>query len=233
MDKKLGIIGGMGPMATSIFYERIINNTKADSDQDHIWTIISSHTQIPDRTDLIVNEKDPQKLLESVKADLEIMEYAQVSNISIPCNTFHYYYDQVQDMTEIPIINMVEETILELKKRNIKRVCVLSTLGTKKARVYESYAQKHGIEVADVDLTYYTQLGNLIYDIKSSNKVAKEEFKDLVEEIHKAYKPEGFVIACTELSLISLDQLEHFEIIDAMDILVRESIVRSDYELNK
>ena len=91
--KKLGVLGGMGPLCTANFYQKIVKNTKADKDQDHIPTIIISDPQIPDRTTAILTGKDEEIMLKKVKEDLESLEKQGVDNIAIPCNTMHYYYD--------------------------------------------------------------------------------------------------------------------------------------------
>ena len=91
MKNKLGIIGGMGPLATSIFFSRIIDSTEATKDQEHIWTVISSHSTMPDRTSVIVEKLDHDVIIQAVSEDIRIMEAANVKRISIPCNTFHYF----------------------------------------------------------------------------------------------------------------------------------------------
>ncbi len=232
MKNKLGIIGGMGPLATSIFFSRIIDNTKASSDQEHIWTIISSHSTMPDRTKVIVEKLDKDVIIKAVSEDIRILETSGVSKIAIPCNTFHYFYDEVQALTSIPIINMVDETMKEFYKNHGNKALILSTTGTKKAGVYERYAKSYGIEVIEIDENYSNEINNLIYEIKETNNVHRPEFLELIRKLNEVYSPDGFVIACTELSLVPMDDLEDVNVIDAMDILVRESILQTGYELS-
>ena len=147
--KKLAILGGMGPLATTIFYEKIINNTFANKDQEHINTLISSNTSIVDRTDLILNNKDKNILLNSIKEDLKLFEMANVSRIAIPCNTFHYFYDDVQKLTSIKIINMIEETMKKVSENNGKNIVVLGTKGTIDGKVYNKYSEKYNLNILD------------------------------------------------------------------------------------
>ena len=97
--KKLGIIGGMGPLATSLFMKKIIENTYANKDQDHIDIIISNHSTLPDRTQVIKNG-NPELFLNMIKEDIDIMEFSKVENIAIPCNTSHYFFKDIQKMTK-------------------------------------------------------------------------------------------------------------------------------------
>lgn len=180
---KLGIIGGMGPLATNIFYNRIIEHTKTNSEQEHIYTIISSHSTIPDRTFVILNNLSHDIVLKAVSEYLKIMEHAGVKRIVIPCNTFHYFYDEIQGLTDIKIINMIDETLKDFRKNLGKRACVLSTLGTKKSKIYNEYAIANDIEVIDLDETISTRINNIIYRIKSTNNVEEPELLDIMDDI--------------------------------------------------
>lgn len=217
-------------MATSVFYERLIRSTKAQADQDHIWTIISSHAQIPDRTDLILGGQGPGPLVQAVKKDIEIMEVSQVANIGVPCNTFHYFYDDIQVLTEIPIINMVEETVSHIHRLGLKKIALLSTKGTWKSKIYKNYGKEYSVNFVDIDEAYYDRLADIIYQIKATSNLDDSSFVDLVKEIEKTYDVSSFVLACTELSLLSLDRLKAYNMVDAMDVLVKESITRSGYD---
>ena len=87
---KLGIIGGMGPEATVNFYNRIVKHTKASKDQDHIDMIILNNASLIDRTYAIKNNKKSE-FLNQIAEDIKILEYAEVDNIAIPCNTCLLY----------------------------------------------------------------------------------------------------------------------------------------------
>ena len=108
--------GGMGPQATAIFMERVIQHTKAKCDQDHIDMVVLNHASLPDRTDA-VRSGQGGAFLEEVRQDFKLLELARVANIAIPCNTSHYYYQEMQRMTRIPIIHMVDETIRRIHDR--------------------------------------------------------------------------------------------------------------------
>lgn len=230
-DRKLGIIGGMGPLATNIFFRNIIDSTKAESDQEHIWTVISSHSTMPDRTKVIEENLDKDTIVNATRKDIEILEKAEVEKIAIPCNTFHYFYDEVQSLTKIPIINMIDETMKKFSEELGYKAVILSTTGTRDAKVYEKYASKYGVEIIKIANEYYDRTYNIIYDIKATNKVERPEFIQLLNEVNMNYNPDGIVIACTELSLIPLDDYKGNNIIDAMDVLVKESILQLGYEL--
>ena len=216
---KLGVIGGMGPLATVKFYDKIVLNTEAHNDNEHIDLIVLNHSTMPDRTKCIIENKDTE-FLNEIKKDLEILEGIGIDVVAIPCNTSHYFYDEFKNFTNLKIINMIEETILEIKRRGIKKVAVFGTLGTLNSKVYNKYAKENGIEVKELSLEDKKTVMDIIYKIKETNNL---ESKDFVEILNRYCNDKTIgIIACTELSL--LDIPENLNTIDALDVLVNKSI---------
>lgn len=219
---KLGVIGGMGPLATVKFYDKIVLNTEAYNDNEHIDLIVLNHSTMPDRTKCIIENKDTE-FLNEIKKDLEILERIGIDVVAIPCNTSHYFYDEFKNFTNLKIINMIEETILEIKRRGIKKVAVFGTLGTLNSKVYNKYAKENGIEVKELSLEDKKTVMDIIYKIKETNNL---ESKDFVEILNRYCNDKTIgIIACTELSL--LDIPENLNTIDALDVLVNKSIEHS------
>ena len=216
---KLGVIGGMGPLATVKFYDKVVLNTEAHNDNEHIDLIVLNHSTMPDRTKCIIENKDTE-FLNEIKKDLEILERIGIDIVAIPCNTSHYFYDEFKNFTNLKIINMIEETILEIKRRGIKKVAVFGTLGTLNSKVYNKYAKENGIEVKELSLEDKKTVMDIIYKIKETNNL---ESKDFVEILNRYCNDKTIgIIACTELSL--LDIPENLNTIDALDVLVNKSI---------
>ena len=135
MKKTIGIIGGMGPMATVDLYRKIVDYTAASKDSEHIHVYIDSNTDIPDRTEAILHGgKDPVPEMVGSAIRLECMG---ADFLLIPCNTAHYFYDKICPMVHIPILNMLEETALEVKRQSIACVGLLATDGTIESGVYD------------------------------------------------------------------------------------------------
>ena len=121
--KKLGIIGGLGPAASVFFYNRITEHTVASCDQEHLDIILLSHATLPDRTAVIESGED-EELIRLLDEDLKTLESLGVSNIAIPCNTSHYFYDQMQSCVSIPIIHMIHESVRYASENrpNVKKI---------------------------------------------------------------------------------------------------------------
>ena len=216
---KLGVIGGMGPLATVKFYDKIVLNTEAHNDNEHIDLVVLNHSTMPDRTRCIIEKKDLE-FLNVIKKDLEILDNIGVDVVAIPCNTSHYFYDEFSKYTNLKIINMIEETILEIKRRRVKQVAVFGTIGTLNSKVYDKYAQKYGIEVKELSAEDKNSVMDIIYKIKETNNLENKEFIEILNKY--CDKDTIGIIACTELSL--LDICKSINTIDALDVLVNKSI---------
>lgn len=216
---KLGVIGGMGPLATVNFYERVALNTEAKCDNEHIDMIVLNHSTMPDRTKCIIENRKTE-FLDAIKKDFAILENIGVEAVAIPCNTSHYFYDEFKKLTDLNIINMIEETILEVKKSGVNKISIFGTLGTLNSKVYEKYAKEYELEVKEVSEVDKQAVMDIIYNIKETNNLDNKQFMDILNR----YCDDETVgiIACTELSL--LDIPENINTVDALNVLVKRSI---------
>ena len=102
----LGVLGGMGPMATVDFLAKLVRATPAGRDQDHIPTLVCSAVDIPDRADAILGAgPDP---LPAMRAALVRLEAGGATRIAIPCNTAHHWHAALQAGTSLPILHIVD-----------------------------------------------------------------------------------------------------------------------------
>jgi aspartate racemase len=224
--KSLGVIGGMGPKATSVFFEKVIENTVTNKDQDHIDMVILNHATLPDRTSTILNRSEGL-FLESIRKDIKLLEIAGVENIAIPCNTAHYFYEKLLEMTKINIINMVEETTKEIymKYGENSKVGILATTGTISTGIYEDSCNKYNMQLCTPNKGVQEQVMNVIYNnIKCHLDVGAHLIEGMINDLVFKENCDCIIIACTELSCIKLsDQVAKY-CIDAMDVLVQNSI---------
>lgn len=225
-NKSLGVIGGMGPMATSVFFEKVIENTDAHRDQDHINMVILNHATLPDRTTAILNNTE-KTFLNSIKKDIKLLEAAGVSNIAIPCNTAHYFYDNLKKMTDINIINMIDETIKTIYNKygeNIK-IAILGTKGTLNSGIYEKECKKYNINLIVPGEATQDETMEIIYDnVKSGLTGDSNRFESLIMDFIEKESCKAVIIACTELSTIKLRQEVKKYTVDALEVLVNRSI---------
>ena len=105
----LGVLGGMGPQATNTFYQRIIDRTQAETDQEHLQVLIWSDAKIPDRTAGILGGRQ-EEVFQHLLADAQLLERAGCTVLAVPCNTSHFFADRIQAQIGIPIVHLPRET---------------------------------------------------------------------------------------------------------------------------
>jgi len=198
MNNFLGVIGGLGPLASSYFYELVINKTKATKDQDHIDMVILNHATIPDRTSYILGESK-ESPLEYLKRDVKTLEHLGAKYILMTCNTSHYFYDELQKSTNVPILNMIEDTVVYIKKKGIKKVMILATAGTIKSKLYQNMCIKHNLEFEVPSDDIQTKVMHIIYE---NIKQGKEIEIDIWNKIINSSNSEAYILGCTELSIV-------------------------------
>lgn len=220
-EKTLGILGGVGPLATVYFADLIVKMTPASCDQDHIRTIVSNNPKIPDRTDYILDRTKPDPLPAMV-ADAKMLASLGCDLIAIPCNTAHFFYDEIQKNVDVRVMNIIEET-LKFAHRNVpdvRRVGVLATSGTLYSNVYPAVAERFGLECVYPDDRDVQTLMHIIYDeVKAGKRADEDAFFAIVERM-KAAGCDVVILGCTELSVIYYElQIRRPDILDSMTAL--------------
>lgn len=207
VNYQLGILGGMGPLATCKLYEKIINFTDASCDQEHLEMVIINKCSIPDRTKAIFSNGDSpvEKLKEGINELISIgCEY-----FIVPCNTAHYFIKDF-DIKGIKFIDMIDETISYLKnKYPYNNICVLATRGTVDTKIY---SKDLSLKIFYPCEMIQEQVMEIIYETKSGKNMLEK-----LQNIVNNDKYDIYLLACTELSIYK-DQLQG-NIIDALDIL--------------
>ncbi|MFH1002311.1 MAG: amino acid racemase [bacterium] len=227
-EKIIGILGGMGPEATIDLFYKIIKFTPAEKDQDHLRIIIDNNPKIPDRTAAILGKgEDPLPALQETAQNLE---KAGADFIVIPCNTAHYFLSSIQERVNIPVLNMIEETAKETKKRipQIKKVGLLASIGVYKSEIYHQYFKKFNIEVISPQEKDKEEIMRVIYTIKAgdlSKRVKKNILKITQKLIDKG--AEAIIAGCTEIPLILKEGDVSVPLIDPTQILARRAVQKA------
>ncbi|MDY3118354.1 MAG: amino acid racemase [Peptoniphilus sp.] len=212
MNYELGIVGGMGPLATSVLFDYIVRHTFAENDQAHINALILNHATLPDRTQVILRGKDDD-FLDAVKGDFAILNNLQVPLIAFPCNTGHYFFDAMQAMADGDIINMVDETLARCQSMGVKKVAVFATKGTTSTKLYDRYAAARDLAVLYPTEEEQETITRVIYDVKGKGKT---HFPVMDALITKYTEDAVVILACTELSTIGID---HPKVVDTTQVL--------------
>lgn len=230
MEHRLGVLGGMGPQATQIFYQRIIDRTDADRDQDHLPALILSDTAMPDRTAALLEGRG-EEVFRRMLDDALLLERSGCTVLAIPCNTSHYFADRLQEELHIPLLHMVRLATGRLRARGVKKVAVLATQGTITTGIYQKECDLLGLESWQPDPATQKLVTEIIYDeIKKGERGSREKFAAIDRAVRSA-GCDGAVLGCTELSVYrSYHSLPEFYL-DAMEVLAEECILRCGKKL--
>lgn len=220
---KLGILGGLGPMASAYFYEMITEHTKAERDQDHIDILLSSRASTPDRTDYIMGRSTESPLPIMIK-DAKYLESCKVSAIVIPCNTAHYFIDEIRRSVSIPMPSIITETVHHIKQNGIKKAGILATEGTVKTNSYQLECDSQGVEWEIPSPEMQAKVSDLIYKcVKTGKKVEREAFYEVVNDLFDK-GCETVILGCTELSVINRDLGGDPRLTDSLEVLAYTAI---------
>lgn len=222
--KTIGIIGGMGPLATYDLAEKILDNTVASCDQDNIPMLIDCNTRIADRTAAILHGgADPRP---EMKKSAKRLEEAGADVLIIACNTAHYFYDSVCEDISIPVLHMPRLTAQRLLDMGVKKAGVLATDGTCESGVYGNALEEEGIEPVYPSAEKQKIIMSLIYD---HVKAGIMDFSDLdIDGVLAEMQEKGaeaLILGCTELPM-AFDIIGDtpVPVVDPTEVLARAAV---------
>ncbi len=229
-EQKLGILGGMGPQATQVFYQFVLDRTDAARDQDHLPTLILSDTKMPDRTAAIL-AGDTEGLYRRLLGDAKLLEQCGCTALAIPCNTSHYFADRLQSELSIPIVHMIRETAAALAAQGKKRPGILATDGTIQTGLYQKECAALGLEAVAPAPASQKLVMSIIYDeIKQGERGSREKFAQIDRAIRSA-GCDCAILACTELSVFATYHALPPFYLDAMMVMAERAVVQCGYPL--
>ena len=225
----LGVLGGMGPLASAEFMRRLTLLTPAIRDQDHIPAVLWSDPRVPDRTAARLGAgADP---LPTLLRGIHGLEAAGCGAIAIPCNTAHGWFESMQAATKLPILHIVDCAAEELARLGVAdgTIGVMATPGTLAMRLYQQRLAACGYDcLVPTPGEMNSLITPNIAEVKA-NRVA-ESYGPLAEaaRLLVARGARAVVLGCTEISLaIAVGPALPFPVCDTIDALARAAIGRA------
>jgi aspartate racemase len=243
-SKIIGIVGGVGPFAGVDLAEKILNQTHARRDQDHVpFMLYSLPQKIPDRSKFIL-EHAKENPAQAVYEIIIQMEAAGASVIGIPCNTMHApaIFDVLNEKlarskSKVILLHMIEEVVGFIKRYypHAQSIGYLSTSGTYRSGVYRTTLEENNYQVIEPDSSWQNKIHDSIYHpefgIKAFSKPVKNKAKNQLFESIEHLKDKGaqaVILGCTEIAFaISQNQLLSVPLIDATKVLARVLIEKT------
>ena len=234
MDKVIGILGGMGPEATLDCFGKIIKNTPAKTDREHIRVVIDSNPGIPDRIAAILS--DGESPVPALVAGCRGLEKVGADFIIIPCVTVHFFLPQIQAGSPLPVLSIIDAVagVIQRDFHETKTVGLLGTVATVESGLFQKRLARETIDTLVPDSAQQSKIVAAIKDIKDTrpSRTQSEITSDLIEVARSLIdrKPDGadaIIAGCTEIPL-ALGQ-EHLPVpyFDSLTILARAAIRRA------
>jgi aspartate racemase len=221
----MGILGGMGPEATVDFYRAVISLTPANCDQEHIPAIILSNPEIPDRTESIL--QGHHGALPYLIEGVIFLEHAGADFIAIPCNTAHYYIDDLRQAVKIPVLSIIEVTVQSICHASTIPDCfgLLATDGTHAMDLYGRYLRQAGLRHVSPDESRQAMVMEGIRHVKSG--CITTQSYNLLEQVENSLKEAGakaLILACTELPILAAGAKLELPIFNPTLLLARAAV---------
>lgn len=221
---RLGVIGGLGPMATAYYLELVIRMTDAKRDQEHPEIIVMNVPSIPDRTAYILGKSEENPLIPMVELGKQ-MKALGATVIATPCITAHYFHEALQNGIGLPMIHAIRSTAELLRDGGIRRVGLMATDGTVRSGIFQQKIEDCGMETVLPSEEAQKGVMTLIYDqVKAGLKPDMDLFASIRDDLRDS-GAEVIVLGCTELSLLKKEQDLGDGVLDALEVLAKESVL--------
>ena len=231
----IGILGGMGPEATSYFFELIIKNTEALKDQQHVPILIFSNPNVPPRTDAILKH-GPSPLPHLLEGARRLKE-AGANFIVMPCITAHYYLPQILTREKISFVDLLEETLRSIKKirPGLKRAGLIASTGTLESKLFQKTFAKKGIEIIEPQQEEQKKVMEAIFGKKGikagfTSGFPKKVIRKTAQKLIKR-GAEAIVAGCTEVPLVLKEKDLPVPFIEPMKIAALACILKAGYKI--
>ena len=213
----IGILGGMGTQAGLDFCNKLAMLNRGKIDQEYPLFMLYNKSNIPGRPESIgvqtksfstiprtaKNTIKYNKVLKSLLEGCRSLEKSGCKFIVIPCNTAHYWYDDLRKQIKIPIINMPREVFLHTKKNCKKKskIGLLATEGTLKTEIYDKIFKNDYELIKPVDSLQIKSVNKTIKHVKMGNiKLAEKSIKPAINYLIKQ-KCKKIILGCTEIPI--------------------------------
>jgi aspartate racemase len=241
--ERLGLLGGLGPMAGIYLAERVTDMTDARTDQDHLEIVMYSDPTVPDRTAFMLGESADNPL-PKLRKGLKFLEDSGCANIAIACVTAHYFGDELGlGLTSASLLNMLDLTADKLAGLGIRRAGLTATSGTVGTGIFQKTLESRGIECVIPTPDDQALVMDEIYNVvKAGNLSDGKALAGVASRLAEA-GAECVILGCTELSIVKRDvgrmkgnafeAPDVPEIIDALDVLAEAAVLASNARLKR
>jgi aspartate racemase len=241
--KKLGLLGGLGPMAGVYLAELVTDMTDALTDQEHIDMLLYSDPGVPDRTAFMLGESADSPVPGLLRG-LKFLEEAGCTNIAMACVTAHCYESELKDaLKSAKLLSILDLTAAKLSALGIGRAGLTATTGTTRTKIFQRALEAKGIEcVLPHEEDQRIVMGEIYEVVKAGKRAGGEVLAGVARRLAGA-GAQCIILGCTELSIIKRDAGREGgsaleapgvpKIVDTLDVLAEAAVIASGAKLKR
>jgi len=222
--RRVGILGGMGPEATVLLMQRVIERTEVADDQDHVPMLVDNNPQVPSRVKALVEGtgEDPGPVLAAMARGLEA---GGAEALAMPCNTAHHYAPAIREAASIPFIDMIEAASDRLAETGAQRVGVLASPAVRLTGLYDAPLAARGMTPVHPDADAALLLA--MRDVKVRRHGAARDALAGIATGLAVRGADALLVACTEFSIVAEPARNMLPLVDAIDVLAEKVVAFS------
>ncbi len=224
----VGILGGMGPMATVDLFEKIVRYTPAHVDQEHLKIIIYNNPQIPSRIDAIIKEAESPR--DELIRSAQLLEKMGANFLVMPCNTAHYWYQDIRNAINIEMIHMIENTAKwvaeQASNKKAEKIMLFASDATVKTEIYQKGFSVKGLKILTPSTDEQKLISLAIEQVKAGY-IEKNQLLGKMSNMISRYcnmRVRSFIAGCTEIPLLFKHLEGDYNPIDPTLLLAKEVV---------
>jgi aspartate racemase len=213
---KIGILGGMSYESTIKYYDLILEKYYEKFNDYNYPEVIIYSLNFQKVIDYELGDNQT-KYIEYLMSGINSLENAGANFVAMAANSPHAVYENLKELSKVPILSIVKVTAKRAKQENMKKLLLLGIKFTMKSTFYQDYCKKLGIEVITPSNDEQDIIDKIIFDELVIGFFKKQSKEFLIQIINK-YKVEGVILGCTELPLIITQTDTEIKLLDTVDI---------------
>ncbi len=217
--KRIGVLGGMGPESTLSFYELIIKQHVAAHENEAYPEIVIFSVNF-DQILQYQNDADTAPYVQELSKGIEALNSASVDFIVIASNTVHKVLDELQQLSNVPILSIVDATLAQAHRRDLHKLLLIGTKQTMSGDFYKKASVRHNVQLVTPTLEEQDEINTIIFDDLNLGSIVPATSKKRMLEIISQYDVEGLILGCTELDMIIEPRDVTIPVLDTLQIHV-------------
>lgn len=222
MKKVIGILGGISPESTAVYYDRIIK-LYYEQYRDYYYPEVIIYSLDFQRFTDLENKSDQGKYIQEIMHGIEGLQNAGAEFIIMAANSPHVVYKEINALAEVPILSIVEVTAKHAREQGLKRLLLMGIKFTMQSSFYQEVCEQYGLKIIVPNEAEQDEINQIIFEELAIGKFIDESKRKLLG-IGENYDVDGIVLGCTELPLILKQSDTKLKLLNTLELHARAAL---------